>query len=91
MFRNSKDTSKFLNYLNSKHPNIEFTCELENNGSISFLDVLVSRKNNQLHTSLYRKPTFTGLGTNYLSVIPHSFKINAIKTLLYRCYSLSSD
>jgi hypothetical protein len=29
----------FLSYLNSKHPNIQFTHELENNSSLSFLDI----------------------------------------------------
>ncbi len=82
---------KFLSYLNSKHPNIEFTCNMENNGSIPFLDIIVTRNNNQLHTTVYRKPTFTGLGINYLSFIPRLFKINAIKTLLYRCYASSSN
>ena len=58
---------------------------MEDNGSLPFLDVLVSKTNNGATTSVYRKPSFTGLGTNYLSLIPRLFKINAIKTLLYKC------
>ena len=73
---------KFLSYLKSKHPNIEFTCETENNGSIPFLDVKVSRNNNQLYTAVYHKPTHTGLGIDYLSFIPRLFKINAIETFI---------
>ena len=91
IFENSQHIPKFLNYLNSKHANIEFTCDMESDGSIPFLDVLVTRTENKLHTTVYRKPTFTGLGINYLSFIPQLFKVNAIKTLLYRCYALSSD
>ena len=32
-----------------------------------------------------------GLGTHFSSFIPRLFKINAIKTLVYRCYNLSSN
>ena len=91
IFEKSQHIPKFLNYLNSKHPNIEFTCDMESEGSIPFLDVFVTRIDNTLRTTVYRKPTFTGLGINYLSFIPQLFKVNAIKTLLYRCYALSSD
>lgn len=30
LFRNHDHVGKFLDYLNSKHPNIKFTCEIEN-------------------------------------------------------------
>ena len=79
LFKNSQHIPKFLSYLNTKHPNIEFTCETEINSSILFLDVIVSRNNNQLHTAVYRKPTFTGLGINYLSFIPAYLKLMQLK------------
>ena len=81
----------FLEYLNSQHSNIKFTFEAENNSKLPFLDVLISRNHCKAVTSVYRKPTFTGLGINYLSFIPKLFKINAVKTLLYRCYHISSN
>lgn len=61
------------------------------NNSLSFLDVLITLENGKAVTSVYRKPTFTGLGTHFLSFIPRVFKINAIKTLIHRCYHLSSN
>ena len=33
----------------------------------SFLDTAVHRKDNKFVTSVYRKPTFTGLGMSYFS------------------------
>ena len=42
-------------------------------------------------TSVYRKPTDTGLGMNYLSFISSSFKPNSILTLLHRCYCICSN
>ena len=91
LFNDVEQIPLFLQYLNSKHSNIKFTYEVENNCVIPFLDVLVRRVGNSCTTSVYRKPTFTGLGTNYLSFIPSLFKINAVKTLLYRCFTISSD
>ena len=59
----------FLSELNNAHPNIKFTCEMETNGSIPFLDVLVTRKNDgTLGHKVYRKPTHTG---RYLNAHSH--------------------
>ena len=92
LFANSNHVTQFLDYLNSKHKNIKFTYELEENGSLPFLDIKVTKNGEEnTETRVYRKPTFTGLGTNYNSFIPRLFKINAIKTLLYRCYHFSSN
>ena len=49
-------------YINRQHSNIKFTTETEKNGKLPFLDVLVCNKPN-LVTSVYRKPTYTGLLT----------------------------
>ena len=49
----------FLAHLNSSHPAIKFTVEVESDaGQIPFLDCLVIRAgNNSLATTVYRKPT----------------------------------
>ena len=73
LFSSIDHVPKFLNYLNSKHPNIKFTSELEQNSKISFLDCLVTRVNNKFETSTFRKSTFTGLGTSFFQF--HSFLI----------------
>ena len=91
LFKDPLHIPKFQHYLNSKHEYIKFTVEHETKGKIPFLDVMLTRQDNTISTSIYRKPTFTGLGMSYLSFIPIQFKINAIKTLLYRCYHLCSD
>ena len=69
----------------------KFTAENEYERKLSFLDIQLTRQNNSISTSIFRKSTFTGLGMNFLSFIPFQFKTNAIKTLLYRCYHLCSD
>ncbi len=66
LFRSLDHVPLFLNYLNHQHPNISFTSELEN-GKLPFLDVDITRPNGKFSTSVYRKPTFTGLFTNFHS------------------------
>ena len=46
-----------LNALNAFHANISFTYEQECDGMISFLDVLIMRKNNTIETTVYCKQT----------------------------------
>ena len=91
VFKHPDHIPKFLSYLNNKHSNINFTVEHEKDCQLPFLDILLTRQNNNISTSIYRKPTFTGLGLNFLSFVPDQFKTNAIKTLLYRCYNICSD
>ena len=49
----------FHDHLNEQNANIQFTKEIEENGKLPFLDCLVSRDNNELRTTVYRKPTHT--------------------------------
>ena len=69
LFRQADHVALFLDYLNSKHPNIKFTCEHESSGSLSFLDVNVSRSCNKFTTSVFRKSRFTGLGTSFFQLL----------------------
>ena len=58
----------------TKLQNINFTMEKEINNTLSFLDILID-DTDILFTSVYHKPTFTGLLTNYFSFIPESYQI----------------
>jgi hypothetical protein len=91
LFKQQSHASLFLNFLNSRHSNIKFTMECEINSKLSFLDVLVSRENNRFDTSVFRKDSFTGLGTSFFSLTPHVFEINCIKTMLSRAYGIYSN
>ena len=51
---------KTLNLLNSRHSSINFTVEKEIDGKLPFLDLLITRKeNNRIKFGIYRKPTST--------------------------------
>ena len=91
LFKKEEHIDLFYNYLNNKHSKITFTIEKERDNKLPFLDLLISKTNNKIDTSIYRKETFTGLGINYLSACYEKYKTNAILTLLHRAYSLSSN
>ena len=91
MFESKNHVKKFLHYMNSRYPNIKFTCEEEINNNISFLDISITRVNNKLITSLYRKKTFSGVYMNYNSFLPVKYKKGLIHTLLFRAYNICAD
>ena len=81
----------FLNYLNIQHPNIRFTVEKETNGCLPFLDVLIERSLTSTYkTTTYRKPTNTGLLTNFTSFIDMNYKVALIRTLVDRAKKINS-
>ena len=90
IFRSQEHVQPFLDYLNRKHENINSSSELETNGSLPFLDVSIERSNG-FSTSVYRKPTFIGLFTNFDSFIPLSFKRNLVYCLLDRYFKICSS
>ena len=79
-----------IKILNSFHPAIQFTSTKEENDELPFLDVLVRRANDKLETSVYRKPTYTGLLIHWTSFVPKSYKISAISSMVYRAIRISS-
>ena len=91
LFSSPTHVEKFRNYMSSQHKNINFSQEQEVNVSLSFLDILVTRESNQFTTNIYRKPTFSGVFTNFESYIPIHFKRGLVFSLLYRGYNICSD
>ena len=55
LFNCESDADKFSEFLNTQHPNINFTFEKKVNKQISFLDVLVTNDGDQFCTSFFRK------------------------------------
>ena len=88
LFKSSESADSFREYMSSKHQNINFTVEQENVGSLSFLDVKICRKNGKFVTSVYRKPTFSGVFTNNESFIPTYQKMGLLHTLLQSSFSI---
>ena len=88
LFTNIEHLEQFKAYMNLQHPNMNFTSELEVDDSLAFLDVFVTRTMDKFVTSVYRKPTFSGVYTHYDSYIPLQYKSGLVYTLLHRSYSM---
>ncbi len=100
LFQSLDHVPLFLDYLNCQHPNISFTSEIEHEGKLPFLDIDISRSSGKFTTSVYRKPTFTGLFTNsfipltyklFQSFIPLTYKRSLVSCLLHRIFNLCSS
>ena len=91
LFDSIEKLEKFKEYLNSKHENINFTSEIEKDGKLPFLDMLIDRNNGVIQTSVYRKPTFTGVYTHFHSFLPSVYKFGLLSTILFRYFSVCSS
>ena len=91
LFEKPEQVLPFVNYMNKKHKNISFPYETEKNNIFSFLDIKIFRENGQFATSVFRKDTFSGVYTNFVSFMPIEYKFGLVYTLVYRCFNLVSD
>ena len=91
LFSSPEHLPLFQEYLNNKHLNISFTSECESNNSLPFLDVNAIRDGSTFSTSVYRKPTFSGVYTNFASFMPKEYKLGLIYTLIFRIFTIVSD
>ena len=91
LFRTKDHVEKFKNYLNKQHKIIKCTSEIEENGSLLFLNITSTPENNKFVTSVYRKPTFGGVFTNFERFIPEMHKRGLIETLPHRSFRLCSS
>ena len=90
IFEIEKDSDNFLQYLNTRHTNIKFTTEKQNNNRLSFLDVQIDTNNNKLCTSVFRKSTFTGLLTRFDSFTDYFYKTGLVRCLIDRAYKINN-
>ena len=77
--------------LNGFHENIKFTHEMEDNGTISFLDVLIKCTGNQFQTTVFRKPTNNDIYLHWNSFAPKKWKQGTLRTLILRAFTICSN
>jgi len=83
--------SEFLLTLNEIHPSLSFTIELEDNGKLPSLGMVIIRNGPRLDTKVYVKPSDTGLLLHYQSHDDVRYKHSLLKTMLNRAFKLSSN
>lgn len=85
---NNRQLTLLKNYLNSLHPNLQFTLEEEKDDSINFLDLTITKHNNKLQFKIYRKPTTTSMTIHSTSHHPHEHKMAAYNSFIHRLLSI---
>ena len=70
---------------------MSFSMETEKENKLSFLDVEVIREQGKFTTSIYRKPTFSGVYSNFERFLPSVYKFGMVYTLVYRCFRICSN
>jgi hypothetical protein len=76
----------FFLFLNTRHPRIKFTTEMEKEGKLAFLDLLITRNEDQLCTKVYRKPTHTQKYIHWRSNHPKANLLGILKGLVHRAH-----
>jgi hypothetical protein len=77
--------------MNCLSPSLKITKENMEENTLGFLDVKVSRADNKLVTSIYRKKTDTNLMMKYESNLPIKYKRNLVRNLTVRCLRICSS
>jgi hypothetical protein len=85
------DFQGFVSYLNGINEKIQFTYEEEINGSIPFLDLMLTKEGDKIKTKVYRKPTHTQSYLNWRSNHPKNMLLGVLKGLIHRAHCFCDD
>ena len=81
-----------LQNINSVNESIQFTMEQEENLTLNYLDLKLSRKNDgTLNFSIFRKPTHTEKYLDFNSNHPLEHKNSVVQSLMHRAFNLCDE
>ncbi|XP_076335599.1 uncharacterized protein LOC143238877 [Tachypleus tridentatus] len=80
-FHSHEKLPAFSEHLNSIDKRINFTMEIEEQNSLSFLDILINKQARQITTTVYRKPTHMDRYLLFQSYHPTLIKRGIIQSL----------
>lgn len=83
-----RQMDSFVDLINTLHPKIKFTFEREENNSINFLDLTITKTGDRLSFNIYRKKTFTDVTIPSDSQHPLSHKLAAYNSMVHRAHSI---
>ena len=69
--------------MNTCHSKMKLTFEKDWNNFFNFLDVKVIREDKVFTTSVYRKPSFSGVYTQFDSYTPLNYKFSVVILLFF--------
>jgi hypothetical protein len=75
---------EFHLYLNSLHPTIKWSKQIEENGQMPYLDILIIKTPSRTETTVYRKPSHSDRYTHFTTTQAWREKIITITTLRER-------
>ena len=91
VINNVEHSQDLLQHINNQDPHIQFTVEPTQQGSLPFLDTLVTiQPDNTFSTSVYRKPTHTDQYLHWDSNHHITAKQSVFNTLAHRAKTVSS-
>ena len=91
LFEKQEQVSRFVKYMNKRQKNIKFSFQTEKDNSFSFLDVKVCRQKDRFTTSVFRKDTFSGVYTNFSTIVVLKHKFGLVHTLLHKSFTIVSN
>ena len=77
-FTSPEHLEAFQNFLNVRHANMSSTIESEKQNRMSLLDVPVIREDKIFTTTIYSKPTFSGVYTHFDNFLPSTYKFGPV-------------
>jgi hypothetical protein len=88
---NRTTTDEMQTYIDHIHKNIKLTPTFDDNTQINFLQILITRKKNELSVSIYRDPATTDITINYISNHPMEQKMAAYRYFISRMMTFPLD
>ena len=68
---------------------MSFSMESKKENKLSFLDIEVIREQGKFITTIYRKPFFGGVYSNFESVLPSVYKFDMVYTLVFNVFAFA--
>ena len=91
LFPSNIDFSSLLSLVKPIDSCVQFTLEVQNDNSFSFLDVLIFKDIDRFSTTVFRKSFSVSLPPHIFSNHPPQQKMSAFYTYVYRALHICSD
>ena len=82
-FDSKDEMDKFFQNSNKVHSSIFFSKEVEADGQLTYLDVLLTKNEQGIETTIYRKNTHTGLYKKWENLSPIQYKKVALRRFCF--------